>query len=148
MAELKISAESFRSKMKVPPELEKPYKMAVKMGLRLMFDGEFREDTLKYMDGSDEMAKKIGEGIAGVVTFIANEANGTFPGEIIIPVGVELIGHAADVAEKGGMPISKEDISEGLATFIEAIFKQAGATPEQMQQLLGGMDSGEQAPEV
>jgi hypothetical protein len=35
-----------------------------------------------------------------------------------------------------------------MAAFIETIFKKAGATPEQMQQMLGGMDSGQKAPGV
>lgn len=148
MADFAINAESFRSKMQVPPELEKQYKAGVKLGLRIMFDKESAEKTLEYMDGSEEMPTKIGQGVAAVVSFIATESNGTFPGQLIIPVGVELIGHAAEVAERGGIPIDKADIAEGMAVFIETVLKQAGATPEQMQQLLGGMNSGQATPEV
>ena len=147
MDEFEITPESFRSKMTIPPELQKQHSVAVKMGLRLMFDEGMREETLAYMDGSDAMPKKIGEGIAAVVQFIAIEGNGTFPGELVIPVGVELIAHAVDVAKKAGMPIDDNDAAEGMAVFVEAILKSAGASPEQMQEMLGGMDSGETVPD-
>lgn len=47
-----------------------------------------------------------------------------------------------------GIQVDNNDVAEGMAAFIENILKQAGATPEQMQQMLGGMDSGAQAPGV
>ena len=83
-----------------------------------------------------------------MVMLIAQESNGTFPGELVIPVGVELIAHAVDVAQKAGIEVDNNDVAEGMAAFIENILKQAGATPEQMQQMLGGVDSGAQAPGV
>lgn len=148
MSGFEISAKSFRANMRIPPQLQKQYELAVRAGLRLMFDDGMREETLAYMDGTDTMPKKIGDGIAAVVEFIVIEANGTFPGELVIPVGVELIGHAVDVADKAGMPIDQGDVAEGMAAFIETILTKAGATPEQMQQMLGGMDSGQKAPGV
>jgi hypothetical protein len=45
------------------------------------------------------------------------------------------------------MEVTDADVAEGMAAFIEVILKSSGATPEQMQEILGGMDSGESAPE-
>jgi hypothetical protein len=113
-----------------------------------MFDEGMREETLAYMDGSQTMPQKIGEGISSVVQMIAKTGNGTFPGELVIPVGVELIAHVVDVGRKAGMDVTDADVAEGMSAFIGAILKGAGATPEQMQEMLGGMDSGESAPEA
>lgn len=146
MKKFAITAKNFRSNMKIPQQLQKQYALAVRTGLRLMFDDGMREETLKYMDGSDAMPKKIGEGISAVVEFIATESNGTFPGELIIPVGVELIAHAVEVAERAGLPVQPNDVAEGMAAFIETILTKAGATPEQMQQMLSGMSSGQKTP--
>lgn len=145
MENFAISPESFRSKMNIPPELQKQHEVAVRAGLRLLFDDGMREETLAYMDGSSNMPGKIGEGIAATVEFIAQQANGTFPGELVIPVGVELIAHAVEVAQRAGLPVDNNDVAEGMAAFVELVLKKAGATPEQMQQLLGGMDSGASA---
>lgn len=146
MQDFKITPESFRQNMPIPKELQTSYDRAVKTGLRLMFDKDMREETLKYMDGSDAMPKKIGDGIAAVVQFIFQESNGTFPPQLVIPVGVELIAHAVEVADKAGLPVEPNDVAEGMAAFIEIILQKAGATPEQMQQMLSGMDSGQAAP--
>jgi hypothetical protein len=147
MEQFAINPESFRSQMTIPPELQKMHTQAVKAGLRIMFEEEGREQTLAYMDGLESMPQKIGEGISSVVQFIAQVGNGTFPGELMIPVGVELIAHVVDVGRKAGMEVTDADVAEGMAAFIEVILKSSGATPEQMQEILGGMDSGESAPE-
>lgn len=146
MSDFQITPESFRSKMTIPPKLKKQYEVAVRAGLRFMFDEGMREATLEFMDGQDVVPKKIADGVTAVVLLIAQESNGTFPGELVIPVGVELIAHAVDVAQKAGLQVEPNDVAEGMAAFIENILKQSGATPEQMQQMLGGMDSGAQAP--
>lgn len=146
METFSITPKSFRDKMNIPEQMRKQYEIAVRAGLRLMFDEGMREETLQYMDGSGEMPKKIGEGIADVVQFVATESNGTFPGELVIPVGVELIAHAVEVARNAGLPVEDNDVAEGMAAFVESVLVRAGATPEQMQQMLGGMDSGAQAP--
>lgn len=148
MEQFAINPESFRSKMTIPTELQQMHNRAVKAGLRVMFDAENQAQTLAYMDGSESMPQKIGEGISAVVQFIAEVSNGTFPGELVIPVGVELIAHVVDVGRKAGMEVSDADVAEGMSAFIEAVLKGSGATPEQMQDMLGGMDSGESAPEA
>lgn len=148
MEQFQISPESFRSKMQIPENLRKQYDVAVRAGLRFMFDDGMREATLEYMEGDAVVPEKIAEGVSAVVMLIAQESNGTFPGELVIPVGVELIAHAVDVAQKAGIEVDNNDVAEGMAAFIENILKKAGATPEQMQQMLGGMDSGAQAPGV
>ena len=71
MSGFEISAKNFRANMQIPPQLQKQYDLAVRAGLRLMFDEGMREETMAYMDGTDAMPKKIGEGIAAVVEFEA-----------------------------------------------------------------------------
>jgi hypothetical protein len=143
MEKLNINPSNVREKMSIPKELQKQHDLAVRAGLRLMFGEGMREETLSYMESGESMPQKIGEGIASVVQFIASESNGTFPGQLVIPVGVELIVHAVDVAEKAGVPIDNNDIAEGMAAFIEIVLQKSGATPEQMQSMLGGIDSNE-----
>ena len=48
--------------------------------------------------------------------------------------------------KRAGLSVEPNDVAEGMAAFIEIILKQSGATPEQMQQMVGGMDSGAEAP--
>lgn len=143
-----ISAESFRSKMDIPPQFKKMYDLAVEAGLKLLFSPQTRDSTLEYFESEEAMPQKIGQGIAAIMGLIYEQSNGTMPGQIIVPAGVELIGHCVDVARKMGLPADDADIAEGVAQFVQNILQQSGASPEQMQQLLGGMDSGLETPEV
>lgn len=149
MAEkFEISAASFKSKMQIPQEMQSSYDKAVKVGLAMLFAPETVEQTIDYIGDGTDAPKKIAEGVAGVMGMIVQQSNGTLPGQIIVPVGVELIGHVVEAARKGGIQISDADVAEGVAQFIQAVLQQAGATPEQMQQMMGGMDSGQATPQL
>lgn len=143
-----ISADSFRSKMNVPKDLAKPYAVAVEAGVKLLFSPETIDQTMEYMGDGQDAPKKLAQGVAAIVGMIYKESNGTMPGQIIIPVGVELIGHVVEAARKAGLEVSDADAAEGVAEYIKTILQQSGATPEQMQQALGGMDSGVATPEL
>lgn len=146
MDKLEISAESFRSKMTIPPELERPYQQAVKNGLLVMFGKGVREQTLSFMESGEDVPQAMADGIYSVVVYLFNQSNGTMPPQILIPVGVELLAHAVDVAKKAGIDVPDSDVAEGMGQFIQAVLTASGVGPEQMQQLVAGMDSGQSAP--
>ena len=149
MAEkFQISAASFRQKMQIPAELQSSYDKAVEAGLAMLFDERTVDQTIDFIGDGTNAPRKIAEGVAGILGMLAQQSNGTMPGQIIVPVGVELIGHVVEAARKGGVEISDNDVAEGVAQFIQTVLQQAGATPEQIQQMLGGMDSGEATPEL
>lgn len=143
MEQLEISAESFRSKMTIPPELKKSYDAGVKNGLLMMFSKQTREETLKFMEGGNDVPQSMADGIFSVVVFLHDQSNGTMPPQIIIPVGVELLAHAVDVAKKAGIEVTDADVAEGMGRFIEAVLTASGVGPEQMQKMVAGMDSGQ-----
>lgn len=143
-----ISADAFRSKMQIPPGLEKPYAVAVEAGVKLLFSPETIDQTMEYMGDGQGAPQKLAQGIAAIVGMIFKESNGTMPGQLIIPVGVELIGHVTEAARKAGLEVSDADVADGVAEYIKTVLQQSGATPEQMQQALGGLDSGVATPDV
>lgn len=146
MEKLDISADSFRAKMTLPPDLKKPYEQAIKNGLLVMFGESMREETLKFMESGDDIPQALADGIYSVVVYLFKQSNGTMPPQILIPVGVELLAHAVDVAKKAGIDVPDNDVAEGMGEFIQAVLTASGVGPEQMQQLVAGMDSGQTAP--
>lgn len=142
MEKLEISAESFRAKMTLPPELKKSYEAGVKNGLLMMFGKQAREETLKFFEQAEAIPRALADGIYSVVVFLYTQSNGSMPPQIVIPVGVELLAHAVDVARKAGFEVSDEDVAEGMGEFVEAVLVATGADPQKMQQMVAGMDSG------
>lgn len=147
MEKFEISADSFRAKMTLPPELKKAYEAGVKNGLLVMFGKNMRDETLKFMESGEDIPQTMADGIYSVVMFLFGQSNGTMPPQIIIPVGVELLAHAVDVAKRAGIEVTDADVAEGMGKFIEAVLTASGVGPEQMQKMVaGGMDSGQTAP--
>ena len=146
MAQFEITPDSFRSKMNIPPEMQKQHDLAVRAGLKLMFSPDTRDQTLEYMESEADMPQKIADGVMAIMNILFEKSNGTMPGQLIIPVGVELISHCVDVGRKAGLQVEDADVADGVAKYIQTVLQSAGATPEQMQQMLGGIDSGQQAP--
>jgi len=135
-----LTAESARAQMQLPEELKEAYERVVEAGLKVMFDPSMRERTLEFMEGPGEPAEKMGEGVAAVMALLFKESNNTMPPQIVIPAGVELLLHAVDVARSGGMEMSQDDVAEAMAIMVEAVFRQFGADPQEMQMMnQGGM---------
>ena len=141
-----ITAASVRAKMKFPKGMEKAYDKVIKAGLQLMFDPTMREDTMQFMEESGGDPEKMAEGVSAVVLTLFKESNETLPPNLLIPAGIELLVHAVEVAKAGGAEVSNEQLAEGMGNMVEQILIKFGATPEQMQKLLSGMDSGQSAP--
>lgn len=141
-----LSSAATRKAMNIPKNLEQAYDRLIKAGLRVMFDQRTRDKTLNFIEQSAGDPEKLAEGVVAVVVTLYQESNGTMPPNLIIPVGIELLVHASEVASAGGLKVGKEVIAEAMASFVHQVLIKFGATPEQMQKLMSGMDSGQQAP--
>lgn len=141
-----MTAESVRGQMQIPQELQAAYDKIIKAGLKVMFDKSTRAETMAFMNDSGGDPEKLATGVMSVVVSLYQQSNQTLPPNLIIPAGVELMVHASDVAKEAGMEISKEMLAEAMSSMVQQTLQKFGATPEQMQKLMGGMDSGESTP--
>lgn len=141
-----ITAAGVRAQMKLPKGMEGAYDKIVKAGIQLMFSPKTREQTMQFMEDSGTDPKAMGKGVSSVMALLFKESNQTLPPNLIIPAGIELLVHAAEVAKAGGLDISKEQMAEGMGEMVQQILVLFGATPEQMQKMMSGMDSGQAAP--
>lgn len=143
-----ITVDSVRSEMQIPKEMQDAYSRIVKAGLKLMFDPSTRAQTMEFMESDGDFAQKMGEGIAAVMALLYRESNQTMPPQLIIPAGIELLVHAAEVAGKAGEDVSNEVIAEAMGTFVESMMRQFGVDPAQMQGMVSGLNSGAKPQEA
>lgn len=139
-----LDAASVRKGMKLPKGMEAAYDKIIKAGLKVMFDPSTRDDTMSFIEESGGDPKKMAEGVTAVVVTLFQQSNNTMPPNLLIPAGVELLVHATDVANAGGMSLDKQVIAEAMSSVVQQILTKFGATPEQMQKLMSSMDSGQQ----
>jgi hypothetical protein len=148
--EMDMTPEGVRKGMKLPEGMEAAYDKIIKAGLRVMFDPSTREETASFIEESGGDPAKLAEGVTAVVVALFEQSNQTMPPNLIIPAGIELSVHAAEVAANSGMELPKEAVAEMMAEVVQQILVKFGATPEQMQKMMSGMDSGQsmgQAPQ-
>jgi hypothetical protein len=141
-----ITSDSVRKQMELPKGLDKAYDKIIKAGLKVMFDPSMREETMGYIEDSGVDPAKMAEGVAAVVVTLFKESNETLPPNLIVPAGIELMVHAAEVAKSGGMDVPNEVLAEAMSEVVQQLLTKFGVSPESMQELMGGMASGQQAP--
>lgn len=143
-----LDAASVRKGMQLPKGMEAAYDKIVKAGLKVMFDPSTQDDTMNFIEESNGDPTKMAEGVTAVVVSLFEQSNNTMPPNLLIPAGIELLVHAADVANAGGMNLDKQAIAEAMSSVVQQILVKFGATPEQMQKMMSGMDSGAAMPQA
>ena len=119
-----FNPDTVRAGMKVPDNLRGAYDKIVKAGLKLMLDEKTMPATLRYLAGPDPVTEKLGKGTAGLMLYLFERSNRTMPPQLVIPAGIELLSHGADLLRKAGQEVSIDDIAEAMADFIQLILQK------------------------
>jgi hypothetical protein len=140
----KLTPQSVREKLELPPELKEAYERVVLAGMKVMFDPQTHEMALKAIQGEGPVEQRLAQGIAGLMGTLIDQSNQTMPPQVVIPAGIELLVAAGDyLRESGADPITDEQIGEAMAQFVQIVLEQAGADPTELQAMLqGGMGEG------
>lgn len=135
-----ITPDMVRKNIAVPPELQRAYDGLVVAGMKVMFSKESHELMLKELEREGPMAKRLGEGIAGLVLLIFKESNNNLPPQVLIPAGTELLVQAADFLRKTGEAVTNKDIGDGLEIMVGVLFDKFGVSTDKVMQMVGGYD--------
>ncbi len=140
----KLDIETVRAKMQIPPEMEKPYQKMVLAGMKIMFSPETRSLIVKELAGDPAaMGDKLGVGMVRIMTYIWKESNNTLPPQLIIPVALELLMHAADFVKRAGIAeISDEEIGDAMEKTIFGLMSAFGVDPQQAEQAMVQLTQG------
>lgn len=138
-----ISADSVRSQMQIPPELQSAYERVVTAGKKILYSEQMAPDIQQMLQGPGDMGQKLGHGITALMALLVSKANGTMPPQIIIPAAIELLADAADMLKKAGSKITPQDTAEGMAVLVQTILENAGVSPEDLPQLVAQQGGGQ-----
>lgn len=139
-----ITPEAVREKITVPPELQDAYERVVLAGMKMMFSEQTHELMLKEFERGGPIAKRLGEGTAGLLLLLFKQTNGNMPPQVLIPAGTDLLVQAADFVRKAGLEkVTNKDIGDGLEIMVGILFEKFGLSPEKVYQMVGGFDRSE-----
>lgn len=138
-----LNTKQYLEQLQMPPELEKAYNRVVLAGMKVMFSKDTHEMSLQALQGEGSLSERVANGIAQLMGILYQQSNGTIPGEVIIPAGLNLLLQAADFIDRKQLePIDDNTIAEAMAMFIAKIFEGSGQNIEavmaELEQKLGG----------
>jgi len=139
----------------VPPNMRKPYAQLVAAGMKFMFDKTTHKYMLEQIDAEGPIDEKLAKGVGNLIRMLHSQSKGAFPEHLIIPVGIELMMHAADYAAQTGRDVvTPELMGSAIQLFVFDFFGEAGVKQdmlmgsiEKMKELNGAQQPGGQPPE-
>ena len=157
----KITLQSVKAGMKIPPQFQEMYTRVVIAGMKVMFSDQSHHLMEQELKHPGTIAEKLGRGIAGLMLLLYKHSNKTMPPQIMIPVGMELMMHAVDYyRQTDKITITDQDIGEATQTMVALLMHSAGVNPKKVfdkaqalhaqtpQPLIGSQMGAPQAPAV
>lgn len=117
------SPQQVMSKMHLPKNMVRPFQAVLANGLKIMFDAKTHHLMLDELNKPGPMAQKLGEGIAGLVGLLFQQANRSIAPQLLIPVGMVLMAHAADFLNKAGQTVTPEDYGSATEIMMRTLCK-------------------------
>lgn len=126
----------------VPPDMRKAYAQLVAAGMKFMFDKTTHKYMQELINAEGPIDEKLSKGVGSLIRMLVSQSKGAFPHHLIIPVGIELMMHAADYAAQTGKEVVTPDLmASAIQQFVFDLFGEAGI-PQDM--LMAGIDKMEQ----
>lgn len=120
-----ITPEKISEGIQIPDEFKEAYERLVAAGMTVMFSEETNKsafEMFKSQEGST--AERLGMSIAALLGMLVKEGNGSFPPQVIIPAGVELLVQAADFIRRSGIEeINNQVIGDAMDIMITKILE-------------------------
>lgn len=124
---------------KVTEANQQAFANTVKAGLKIMFDQNMNKqlELVKNPESRKQPIQTIANGIAGLMWAMYKKSSNKMKPEVMVMVGVVLMAHAIDFAERAyNIPFDADMIAETSKLLAERIFVKLGITQEQLQQAI------------
>lgn len=132
----------------VPPNLKDVVDRVVAAGVKVMYSPQMKEQVQQAIESQQPVPQKLAENVTGLLLTLDKQTPSGIPQEAIFPVGVELMGEAAEVLQTAGQDVTQGDFNDAMQMMYVLVGKKLGATDEQLMQgasqALPGDDSEEQ----
>ena len=138
----KVDYEGYTKDMesRVPPKLKNAFTRVVVAGMKFLFSDQTNGMVNEYLSGEGDPAKKLGEGVAGLMGTLYKESKGSMPGEIMVPAGIQLLLEASEYAERANLiQVTPQILAGAIETFMYKVMGMAGLNPDQFDQMLDKM---------
>lgn len=134
---LTLTPEAIQAKLNLDAKQKPMLQRIVVAGMKVMFDPKTHQLMLDSLNGPGPLGQKLGQGIAGLMGVLVRESQGSMPPDLLIPAGLVLMGHAADFMAKAGMPVTDQDVGQGMEVMIDTVLRANKIDPARVDAIGG-----------
>jgi hypothetical protein len=120
------------AQMKLNPQQKQQVQRVVIAGMKVMFSPQSHQLVLKTLQGPGSIDQKLGQGIAGLMGLLLQEAKGSIPAPLVIPAALILLAHAVDFLNKAGQQVPPQAIGSAVKILISLILKAGKMDPDKV----------------
>lgn len=132
-----VDTKPIEAGIEVPPNLKPMYEKIVLSGMRIMFSKESHKLFIDQLQKEGPLAKKIADGITGLMYLMWTESNKSIPPQLIIPATTALTLRAFDYVQQTGDPeATKEVLGQSLEGAIDGVMRGFGGSADSIEQNL------------
>ena len=132
-----IDTKQIEAGIEVPPNLKPMYDKIVLSGMRIMFSKESHKLFIDQLQKEGPLAKKIADGITGLMYLMWTESNKSIPPQLIIPATTALTLRAFDYVQQTGDPeATKEVLGQSLEGAIDGVMRGFGGSADTIEQAI------------
>jgi len=141
----KINVDQILAKINIPKNLKPMYDKVLLSGMRILFDKSSHQMMLDELSKPGPMAKKIADGIIGLMYLLWTKSNGSIPPQLIVPVTTALTLESFRFLQDSGDPeATKETLGDAMDLSVNGIMAKFGVTEQNLPDLIKNQGGNQQ----
>lgn len=107
---------------------------------KVLYDSEASDSLAEDLATSQDIPKTLADVAYDVFSTVDEKSGGMLPDEAVAAAAIDTLGMIAEMAGKVGKKPSGADLAQAAKLMIERYFTESGASPEELQMLMGSID--------
>lgn len=148
MEQQEEAGEGLEAPEDLTPEQEEAYERFMLAASRVLYEKGYAEDVVQALKAAESLDKGMADLTYELVAELDTKSKGILPDELIAPAALDILGEIAEVAKAAGATIAGREIASAAVAMIERYLTENGASPEDLQALLGSIDIDAMGAEI
>lgn len=126
----------------IPEGMEDVVARVSAAGQKIMYSPDMRDELQAEVKRDAPVAQKMAESVVGLMLTLDSQTDGGIPEAALLPIGLDLLGEAAEVLSQTGGQVTIDEYNEAAQLMFVMVAKKLGHSDEQImgavEQAVGG----------
>lgn len=122
------------------------YQRVVQAAMKVIYDSQHGQEIMNILQHSQSPAQGLADATYMLMSELVQLSKGTMPKSVIVPVGKEVMGLIAEMAQKAGIAESPQIMQQAMQIIAQKMAQQSGVSPQQLQQAVAQRTQAKPGP--